>query len=110
MHYETGTINLKSENMYNDGKWHNVAFKKMKQIGELSIDGEVINEAQAKDLQNPITLNAPYFYGGLLNVTPEIKKHLEVSSFILFELFLYLIKLYVVFVYFRVIIRLSKDV
>ncbi|XP_035729977.1 laminin subunit alpha-like isoform X2 [Vespa mandarinia] len=65
----SGPAVLISEKQINDNQWHYIAFKRNKQIGQLSVDNEAPIIGSSQGHTETINVNPPFFVGGVL---PEL--------------------------------------
>ncbi|XP_059055423.1 laminin subunit alpha [Achroia grisella] len=62
------TATVASTQLYNDTEWHTATIVRNGGNGKLTIDGEHIGDASVPCF-DPAVLSAPYYYGGLRNIT-----------------------------------------
>ncbi|XP_047345121.1 laminin subunit alpha isoform X1 [Vespa velutina] len=65
----SGPAVLISDKQINDNQWHYIAFKRNKQIGQLSVDNETPIIGSSQGHTETINVNPPFFVGGVL---PEL--------------------------------------
>lgn len=65
----SGPAVLISDKQINDNQWHYVAFKRDKQLGQLSVDNEAPIVGSSQGHTETINVNPPFFVGGVL---PEL--------------------------------------
>nr|XP_034311477.1 uncharacterized protein LOC117684259 [Crassostrea gigas] len=76
----SGALNLKTDQKYNDGKWHTVEFGRNKKTGKISVDGGAAKEGTSPGPTQSLNLRKPFFVGGInpdLSSNDKVKKHLQ---------------------------------
>lgn len=72
------TITVQSPLAYSGTEWHTVTLVRSGASGKLSVDNELVGEATGS-CHAPAALAPPFYYGGLRNLTSDIRTNLEVS-------------------------------
>ncbi|KAK7503357.1 hypothetical protein BaRGS_00005278, partial [Batillaria attramentaria] len=67
----TGPANISSEKTYNDGQWHKVVFIRVRRLGKLTIDGDMVGRGESSGPTRAINVNPPYFVGGIAEEVAE---------------------------------------
>lgn len=74
------TVVVTSSTKYNDAQWHNVTISRdSTDRCKLSADNQFVDEAIGM-CSETMTLHPPFYYGGLYQLTDQIKRNLRVST------------------------------